>query len=75
VRNLGTPNIDKKYPENFETWCWRSLEKILWTDVKNGKVLRGVKEERNFLSKVKTRKADCIVHILHKNCLIKHVAE
>jgi hypothetical protein len=34
-----------------------------------------VKEERNILRMVKRGKADCIGHILHRNCLLKHVAE
>jgi hypothetical protein len=28
--------IDQKHLESFETWCWRRMEKIIWTDyVKN----------------------------------------
>jgi hypothetical protein len=28
--------VDQKYLEHFEMWCWRSMEKISWTDrVKN----------------------------------------
>jgi hypothetical protein len=25
-------NVDQKYPESFEMWCWRRIEKISWTD-------------------------------------------
>ena len=23
---------DQKYLESFEMWCWRRMEKIIWTD-------------------------------------------
>jgi hypothetical protein len=56
-------------------WCWRRADEIVWTDrVKNG-VLHGVKEERNILRTLKRRGAICIGHILHRNCLLKHVIE
>jgi hypothetical protein len=52
------------------------MEKISWTDrVKNEEVLLRVKKERNILHRVKTRKANCIGHILRSNCLMKHVVE
>jgi hypothetical protein len=42
--------VDQKYLESFEMWCWRRMEKISWTDrVRNEEVLHGVKEERNIL--------------------------
>jgi len=32
-------NVDLKYLERFEMWCWRRLEKVNWTDrVKNEEV-------------------------------------
>jgi hypothetical protein len=43
--------------------------------VRNEKVLCGVKEERTILQTIKRRKANWIGHILHRNCLIKHVIE
>jgi len=24
--------VDQKHLESFETWCWRRMEKISWTD-------------------------------------------
>jgi hypothetical protein len=45
----------------FEMWGWRRMEKVSWTSrVKNEKVLRRAKEERN---------------IVHRNCLLKHDVE
>jgi hypothetical protein len=47
-------NVDQKYLESFEMWCWRRMEKISWTDrVRNEEVLHSVKEERNILHKIK----------------------
>jgi hypothetical protein len=39
--------VDQEYRESFETWCWRRMEKISWTDrVRNEEVLLRVKEWR-----------------------------
>jgi hypothetical protein len=65
--------VGNKYLENFEMWCWR---KISWTDcVKNEDVVHRAKKERNTLHTIKMRKANWIGHILHRNCLLKHVIE
>jgi hypothetical protein len=51
--------VDQKYLESFETWCWRRMENISWTDhVRNKEVLHRVKEERNILHIIKRRKAN-----------------
>ena len=45
--------VDQKYLESFETWCWRRMEKISWTDrVRNEDVLLSVKD-RNILQTIK----------------------
>jgi hypothetical protein len=68
--------VDHKYLESFEMWCWRRMEKNSCTDrVRNEEVLQRVKEERNILHTIKRRKANWIGHILHRNCLLKHVIE
>jgi hypothetical protein len=55
-------------------WCWRKMEKIIWTDrVRNEKVLHRVKAERDIVHTVKIRKANWIGHILHRNYLLKHI--
>ena len=52
------------------------MEKISWTDrVRNEEVLHRVKEKRNVLYTVQSRKANLIGHILCRNCLLKHVIE
>jgi hypothetical protein len=48
AENLTLRAIYHKHLEIFEMWCWRRMEKISWTNcVKNEKVLKRVKEERN----------------------------
>ena len=57
-------------------WCWRRMEKISWTDhVRNKEVLLRVNEQRNILHEIRKRKANCIGHILRRNCLLKQVIE
>jgi hypothetical protein len=63
------------YLESFEMWCWRRMGKISWTDhVRNEEVLHVVKLERNIQHK-KNREGNWICHILHSNCLLKHITE
>jgi hypothetical protein len=47
---------------------------IRWADRVRNEVLHTVKE-RNILCMTKSRKAICIGHILHRNCLLKHITE
>jgi hypothetical protein len=52
------------------------MEKISWTDhVGNEEVLLRVKEQRNILHEICKRKANCIGHILRKNCPLQRVIE
>jgi hypothetical protein len=54
---------DQKHLESFEMWCWRRMEKIIWTDhVRNEEVLLRVKEQRNILHEICKRKANWIDH-------------
>ena len=47
-------NVDQKYPENCEMWCWRRMEKISWTDpVINEAILQRVKQKKNILQTIK----------------------
>jgi hypothetical protein len=68
--------IAEKYLGSFQMWCWRRIEEIIRTvRVRNEEVFHRDKEERNILRTVRRRKADWIDHILHGNCLQKHVIE
>jgi hypothetical protein len=49
------------------------MEKISLTDRVRKEVLHRVKEDRNIVHIIKRRKAKCIGHILHTNCILKHV--
>ena len=67
---------DQKYLESFEMWCWRRMEKIIWTDhVRNEEVLLRDNEQRNILHEIRKRKANRIGHILRRNCLLKQGIE
>ena len=55
--------IDQKNLESFEMWCWRRMEKIIWTEhVRNEEVLLRVKEQRNILHEINKRKVNWIGH-------------
>ena len=63
---------DQKYLESCEMWCWRTMEKISWTDhVRNEDVLLRVNEQKNILHEIRRRKANWIGHILRRNKLSK----
>ena len=67
---------DPKHLESFEMWCWRWMEKIIWTDhVRNEDVLLRVKEQRDILHEISKRKAIWIGQILRRNCLLQRVIE
>ena len=67
--------MDQKHLESFEMWSWR-MEKISWTDhARNEDALLRVKEQRNILHEIRKRKANCIGHILRRNCLLQRVTE
>jgi hypothetical protein len=52
LREVGAKNL-----QNFETWCWRRMEKISWTGrAKNQELLHIVTERRNIPHTAKRRK-------------------
>ena len=56
-------------------WCWRRMEKIIWTGrVGNEEVLHEVKE-RNIVNTINRSKANWICHFLDRNIFLKHIAE
>jgi hypothetical protein len=51
--------VDQKHLESFEVWCWRRMEKIVWSDhVRNEEVLLRVQEQRNILHEISKWKAN-----------------
>ena len=54
--------VDQKILESFEMWCWRRMEKIIWTDhVRNEEVLLTVKEQRIILHEISKRRLNGLV--------------
>jgi hypothetical protein len=52
------------------------MEKIsLNDDVRNEEILLRVKEQWNILHEISKRKANCVGHILRRNCLLQRVTE
>jgi hypothetical protein len=73
---LDAPNGRSEATGNFELWCRRRMEKIIWTDhVRNKEVLLRVKEQRNILYEISKRKYNWIGHILGRNSLLQQVIE
>jgi len=63
---------DQKYLESFEMWCWRRMEKIIWTDhVRNEEVLLRAKEQKNILHEIRKRKANWMGQVWRRNCLLQ----
>jgi hypothetical protein len=73
AENWTLRNLDQKYTENYEMWCWKMMAKDIWTH--HEEVLQNDKEERNVLQTIKRKKANSIGHIFNRNCLLKHVIE
>jgi hypothetical protein len=68
--------VEQKHTESFEMWCWRRMEKIIWTDhVRNEEVLPRDKKQRNILHEISKRKANWIGQSLRRNCLLQRVIE
>ena len=67
---------DQKRVESFEMWCWRRMEKIIWTNhVGNEEVLLRINEQSNILHGIRKRKANWVGHIVRRNCLLKQIIE
>jgi hypothetical protein len=59
--------VDRTHMERFQMWCWRRMEKIIWTDhVRNEDVLLRVKKQKNILHEIRKRNANWIGHILRR---------
>jgi hypothetical protein len=66
--------VDQKHLASFEMWCWRRMERIIWTDhVRKLDVLLRVKEQRNILREISKWKANWTGRILRRNCLLQRV--
>jgi len=60
----------------FETWCWRRMLKIKWTErITNEKVFQRVKEERLFLKILSNRRHSWIGHIIRHDEFVVNILE
>ena len=68
---------ERKYLKYFEMWCWRTMEKIKWSEkITNEQVLDRVEEKRRkFINNILSRKANWTDHILRRNCLLHDAIE
>lgn len=67
---------EEKTINAFETWCWRRMLKIKWTDrVTNEEVLQRAEEERTLLKTLKSRRHSWIGHIIRHNEFVTNIVE
>ena len=60
----------------FETWRWRRMLKIKWTDrIQNGEILQRAKEERLLLKISKNRRHSWIGHTIRHNEFVVNILE
>ena len=60
----------------FETWCWRRMLKIKWTDrITNDEVFQRAKEEIIFFKILKNRRQSWIGHIIRHNEFVVNILE
>jgi hypothetical protein len=64
----------KRVINAFETWCWRRMLKIKWTDgITNEEVFQRVKEERILLEILNNRRHSLIGHIIRHNEFVVNI--
>jgi hypothetical protein len=66
---------EEKFVNVFETWCWKRMLKVKWTDrVTNFEVFRRAKEERLLLEILKNGRQSWLGHITrHNECVVNIV--
>ena len=60
-----------KVEKSFEMLCWRSMEKISWTDG----LINDIESTRRIISYIKQKNGRLLGNILRINCLLKDVIE
>jgi hypothetical protein len=67
--------VDQKYVGSFGMRCWRRMAMTSWPYLfKTEELLHGV-EGRDIVRTVIRNNTKWVCHILHRNCLLKHVIE
>jgi len=67
---------EERVVDAFETWSWRRMLKIKWTDrITKGKVFQRAKEEILFLKILKSRRHSRIGHIIRHKEFVENILE
>jgi hypothetical protein len=67
---------DRKRIEAFDTWCWRRVLKIKWTEMmRNEEVYRRVGEERTLWSTKLQRSTRWVGHVIRHNSNVGSIIE
>jgi hypothetical protein len=67
---------EERFINVHETWCWRRMLKIKWTDrIKNDEVFQRTKEERLLLTILINRRHLYIGHIIRHNEFLLNILE
>jgi porphobilinogen deaminase len=67
---------EERFINAFETWCWRRMLKIKWTDrITNDEVLQRAKEERLLLKIFKNGCHSWIGHTIRHNEFVGNIPE
>jgi hypothetical protein len=67
---------DQKRIEAFETWCWRRVLKIKWTEkVRNEEVHRRIREERTLWSTIHRRRTRWFGHVVRHSHYVGSIME
>ena len=73
---MGPREYEEKVVNAFETWSWRRMLKIKWTErITNGEVFRRKKEERLLLKILKNRHHLWIGHTVGHNEFVVNILE
>jgi hypothetical protein len=68
--------VEQKRLEAFETWCWRRMLKIKWTDkIRNEEVYRTIGEKRTLWNTIGKRRITWIGHTLRNNGFVKNIIQ
>jgi len=73
IRNWTLGENEERVINAFETWCWRKILKIKWTDrITNDEVIQRAKEERLLL---KDRRHSWTWHTIRHNEFVVNILE
>jgi len=62
--------------DTFETWCWRIMLKIKWTDrIKNNEVFQRMKDERLIFKILKNGRLSGVGHTIRHNEFVVKILE